>query len=699
MSLENLNENIRLYLIKTRKNAGLSQADVAAKSEIWGAGGLLDQNAVVRLEKQPLAMDFIKLSAYLRVLGISVEEFYGLLHRYAYETENDVKIRIREGLGEKPALAMFKKFNVIEQLIQTLPAYTHAAFEAENFKNFEIHLTKSKPTMGFFGGSNSGKSSFINLLIGHSLLPTSISVTTRVITVLMHLTEKPAHITNDVAVFKKGFHPLMIFNESMMQSYLVAQGDKSLLSSVVQNEAYIAVVFVEAELLKHVWLIDTAGDLNNERDTGMAFYSASFTDGVVFMSDEQDFLKPNEWGLMTNLLRLKPPKHSSLNPVDHFLLLASQCRYDADMEVVTEKAKQRLNVAQAQLGNLVFSSWRSDSDTPSLWQEFIFGHLLKRIQPFGLENANLRKDTLLKIEALAKYLIPIKEKELVSFGQEIAKGRLKNTLTDTLELLESLQSHQDSKDLHMKVKQATDICKNKFYALIDTFEDRKKADVKALKTYFDNVTSQTELTQILEELYPNDEDQKTAQSEIGNYICQLLIMEIVKTFTKQGQQISKEVHALLSEWHHLTPKIPLPAYDIFQNSLDDLPNVGAFEAQYQEEDINDGIKQLSEPLTNAIILANTIGFITYRYVGGSWHSNLAKKIANVIRTEDIWENLKPLIINFWDDTEHAMTTGLAAIITASESMRFDESNNLRCDDISNVKKALGLLEEIAKGEF
>ena len=78
MEIEELNKIIGNKLIKIRNDAGLSQGDVAAKSEVLGVGRTLDSKAVSRIEKKPLGGDFLKLVGYLSAVGMSIEAFYEL---------------------------------------------------------------------------------------------------------------------------------------------------------------------------------------------------------------------------------------------------------------------------------------------------------------------------------------------------------------------------------------------------------------------------------------------------------------------------------------------------------------------------------------------------------------------------------------------------------------------------------------------
>ena len=69
MNREKLNNILRDFLIGKRKLAELSQSDVAARSEVYGMGKILDQKTVSRIEQQPINADAIKIAGYLSAVG------------------------------------------------------------------------------------------------------------------------------------------------------------------------------------------------------------------------------------------------------------------------------------------------------------------------------------------------------------------------------------------------------------------------------------------------------------------------------------------------------------------------------------------------------------------------------------------------------------------------------------------------------
>lgn len=99
----------------------------------------------------------------------------------------------------------------------------------------------------------------------------------------------------------------MIHDNELMEKYLVEEGGYALLDKLglhnyedeLNKESFMAVVFTDSEILKHVWLLDTPGDLNNDDgdDIEKALSSVELVDGVIFVSTHTGFLKDTDLGI------------------------------------------------------------------------------------------------------------------------------------------------------------------------------------------------------------------------------------------------------------------------------------------------------------------------------------------------------------------------------------------------------------------
>lgn len=118
-----------------------------------------------------------------------------------------------------------------------------------------------KPPIGFFGVFDAGKSTLINTIIDDDVLPAKYQPATSVISLIMHLQDRPVFLNGLVAVFSKGFQPHMINNHDLVKKYLIKQGNIDILKELAvhdydeekSNNAYLSIV-LSFDLLKKVWV-------------------------------------------------------------------------------------------------------------------------------------------------------------------------------------------------------------------------------------------------------------------------------------------------------------------------------------------------------------------------------------------------------------------------------------------------------------
>jgi len=757
---EILNEMLKDFLISKRELAGLSQSDVAARSEVFGMGKTLDQRAVSRIEQQPLSADAIKIAGYLTAVGVSPQQYYELLNEFTYKTDGEIMIMSKEHkIPEQLSIALDKVSKAKEIVTMSKHEYIQSlkvndTSLTDSFDKIESLLKNMnrKPVIGFFGHFDAGKSTLINTVITEDVLPTKYQPATCVVNLLMHIDDKPSLISGAVALFRKGFMPHMIYDKALVDSHLIEEGDTTILDRLgvhnhdnsISNDAYIAIIFSNADILRHVWLLDTPGDLNSadDSDTEKALGGVELADGIVFISNHTGFFKDSDLGFAANIIRQKPPV-SSNEAINHLLFVQSHCHSEIRNEDISFVGQTVFKRIKKQIDNLIFNSWIEDGYidiAPSPAQ------LTERVQPFWRENDVFRMHTLSKIQEMAEYLVLHQEKRVESSIQRTieqlsaillgAIETLQNRKKNTLERLREVEN-QDArfrKESEKLVKQ--------FNQLITSCRIKKTTDVDAMRDFFKVKTSADELAQLIKETYDN---KKEAQSEIGNYIGQLLTAKLESLLKTSGKTISYEVDDLLNKWQQAASfkqqletngDVENLGFDVFStfNSkaafIGGLAGLGSFGAMSlyvstissnlgayilvgrvagllvrlglvgEVATVTSFVAAIGGPITIGITLASAIGYVMYRLVGGSWQKSLAKKVADTIRKENVWNNVEKPIADFWDNTEKAMNAGLKELIEQTdeylESLKKDATTEYDISQLDNcidtVNQSVGSLK-------
>lgn len=720
MGHQKINERLQKFLISSRENAGLSQSDVAARSEVFGIGKTLDQRTVSRIEKQPMTVDAIKIAGYLSAVGIQPNKYYELLTEYTYKEDGFIMSNVgKNSIKDKVENAK----GLIASVKSHVASYDHEYIDTINLtdkiEQLEIAADglNRKPIIGCFGHFDAGKSTILNTIINKSLLPADYQPATCVVNLIMHETDKPKTISGKVAVFKKGFKPHMINSFSQVEEFLIEQGGVDILERLgvhdyedeSDNDAYMAIVFSESEILRSVWLLDTPGDLNSsdDSDTEKALGGVELADGIIFVSNHTGFLKDGDLGFASNIIRHKPPIDKSCE-LEHLIFIQSHCHSGISKSDVSKVQKKAFSRTKKQLDNLIFNSWLEDgfiTELPSC------DDLVGRVQAFWRENEEYRTNTLEKVAKMASYLTTNQESIVDKYISNLLDG-VEGLLKSEVNILnskktESLERIREVNEQDARFRNISTQLVEEFNQLIDSCESRKKHDVDAMSTYYKYNTSADGLEELINDTYS---DKKDAQSELGNYISQLLTSKLESTLKASGKTVSNEIDSLLSKWQEAAPSISTINIDhsidglgtdfsafnskaAFVGGLAGLGSLGAMALYVSTIASNLGayllvgkaagvlasfglvgsvtsvtsfVAAIGGPITIGIALAAAVGYIIYRLVGGSWQKSLAKKASEAIRKESVFDNIEKAISDFWNSTAKAIKAGLEELITQTD---------------------------------
>lgn len=730
MQIEVLEQRLRAFLVAKRDAAGLSQSDVAARSEVFGMGRQLDQRSVSRIEQAPMSSDALKIAAYMTAVGCTPPDYFEELSRLTaqQETAPNITMTPNSRIHDKLAHA-HARLNQAESIIDgAQDTYIGSLQLGEKFARSRALLDglQRKPVIGCFGHFDAGKSTLLNTIISESVLPTKYQPATSVVNLLMHTAERPTTLVGSVAVFRKGFMPHMIHDATLVAQYLIEQGDGDLLrrygmhqhDSELAQDAYVAVVFSDADILKHVWLLDTPGQLGDgdDSDTEKALAGVELTDGIVFMSNHTGFLKDSDLGFAANVIRARVPvtRNDSLG---HLLFVQSHCHGEipaADVDAVALSAFRRV---KRQLDNMIFAAWMEDKHIDVLPSA---DQLAARVQPFWRENDLYRNATLRRIRDMAAML--------TASHESIVDQRVEQTME---QLVAALQAAVDQlafrkEDTIKRVKEVEDQEARfrldaselvaQFQALITSCSQRKQQDLETIGNYYRVQASADSIEKLIHDTYT---DKKEAQGEVVNYLTQLFTSKLESVLKTSGRSISEEVDNLLQRWQAAAPAMAAAATSGAASGLE--VNLGAFNSRAafiggmaglgslgamslyvgtiasnlgayilvgkaagvlaslglvgSVTSVTSFVAAIGGPITIGIAIAAAIGYMFYRLLGGSWQKSLANKVAEGLHENKLLARLEEPVTAFWTNTEQAMRAGVSELVVQTD----EHIENLRRD--------------------
>ncbi len=544
--------------------------------------------------------------------------------------------------------------------------------------------------------------------MGEDLLPTGESPTTRLVTLVGHTEYRPASLYAKVALFKKGFSPHMIHDSDHVAGNLLEQGGDELLAR--GDDAHFAVVFCGADICRHVWLMDAPGDLYGPGGEKV-LRSVEFADGFVLLSPHSCFLRQDDIGLLSNIIRRCPPVKAN-EVTNHMVFVQSRCS-DTESGETRAVSEDAIGRAKRRLYDTAFEFLEEADFINTLPSE---EDLVATVQPFSRENERLATQTIRRINDMAAYLV-FNNQQTVEGDIDRALNRLNRIFHNAIDVSEALQytmkkASERSEDLkgHIEDFRGSRVGRvvTRLTELTKSCEGKKSSDLESMRNYFEAIASEKFLAALIEE---NFDDEKEAREDIGSCVGQLLVLRLESVLEKSGKSISAEVEELLAEWKRIQPSMrhlhSLPdtgdpdhgmsVFDPRAEFIEDMGESGTLGAMsfYLRDFIAANMGQtvlignaegyllsfgLVNHATRAVSLVSALGrpvilgLLSTAAIGCpdqgggavSWQRSLAAEVARRVREKDIWAECERTINDFWRNTEEAIAAGLTGVNRGSD---------------------------------
>jgi ribosome biogenesis GTPase A len=156
-----------------------------------------------------------------------------------------------------------------------------------------------KPTIGFWGSYDAGKTTLINALLGRGNLPTSLQPTTSLPACIRHINDRPQWMHDQVWIMKSSFNPALWEDQQHCLANKLQGGDIGILRDYGTHQgtayengvAFYALVFLDAPILNACNLLDVPGYDNDDSDNKKANAHTELGDVIFYISPINGFLK------------------------------------------------------------------------------------------------------------------------------------------------------------------------------------------------------------------------------------------------------------------------------------------------------------------------------------------------------------------------------------------------------------------------
>ncbi|KXI21743.1 dynamin family protein [Photobacterium sanguinicancri] len=720
MDKEKLSLFMREFLIGLRKEASMSQADVSKRSGMEGGKLLLDQKGVSRIESNPLDGDTYKIAAYMTAVGSTLETYSSVFQEI---------IRLNKGPKNMDTVTKTNQLTLIEDTITKVAKakillqdfehdYTSSLGLNEALVQSTLNLEglKRKPVIGFFGHYDSGKSTLINTVVNNEFLPVKYQPATSIVNMLVHKDDKPSFLNGDVTLFRKGFLPHMINDQTKVFEYLIEEGGKEILDKygvhdwddqTMTDDAYLSVSYLDAPILQRVWLLDTPGNLNDSetQDTDFAISGVELVDGVVFLSQHSGYMNGPSVAFLSDIIRKRIPS-SKQHTLDHIALIKTHCHSGMTAQEIKDVELLSMKRIHKYLETTVFDSWKADgciteSPTPDM--------LANITCSFWRETDELREETMATISKMSYFLMENQD-ALVKQRVDEIETAIKGTFTACIEKLNSLKisgekrlAEVETQDARFRENSGNLIAK--FKELIASTNQMEMECHSELKIYYNNLVSESNIESLIED---NFDTKKDAEQGVGGIISQLLSRKLENTLKSNSVGFNNQVDQLLMSWQSIVPAtvvvdstidmngMKIDGFDsrsAFVGGLAGAGSLGAMALYVSGIASNLGayilvgkaagvltslglassvtgvtsfVAAIGGPITVGIVIASAIGYAVYRLFGGKWQASLAKKIRQAVDKQSPLSEIEKVISSYWKSTQESTLVCLNELQSETE---------------------------------
>ena len=583
-----------------------------------------------------------------------------------------------------------------------------------DFRN-RVSALQRKPHVVIAGPFDAGKSRMANALLGQDFLPHGYQPLTRVVTFIRHKDERPTWMQESVWIMNAGFAPDQWANEEHCSKHRMVAGELDTLKKYGAHkygaeegtelkEAFSALVFVDAPILKSCTLIDLPGDMTNEDDTRKAVSVSGMTDVLIFASPATQFMTGSDSSLLGEFLRRLPAPEISipeLPSLGNVLLVATR----ADQNIDDENMERIKTIGTTRLfRHFEATLWKERSDRT---KKTIDAKVLReRVVTFWAEIPERRRELETRlVEMLSTFQPRIRrklvEQEVVQFRD--AAGKYFEPRIREYEKL--LSAMKDAEEGYKKLEREEPTRKEKVgkrrKAVFEAIAQHRETNLGSFSGFNSQLIDPEYLRQVIQSRYP---DKDEAQSYAARYFLEVLRDRYEQELRERSEKIKPLLDEVVGEYQKVATQIvglensklqiPFDANGAFLGGLagagalgalgiwaSSLGNLGGYIIAAKAigvlsslgitvsggaAAVMSAIAAIGGPVTIALGLCVTLAGVVWKLFGESWQTRLAKQVHQVFIKERVSDYFARAIGKYWEDTQAAFVEASNAIETRWE---------------------------------
>lgn len=624
-------------------------------------------------------------------------------------------------------------------------------YDYERLENLKSVVEKSlrKPRIAIIGHSDVGKSHMINSIIGEDLLPVDWTPMTSIINYVMHVSDRPKFMKEDVWIFRKFdneiWDSLKLNDEKYCKERLLVKGDYDLLDDygvrvddeVDDCEATSAVTFVDSDFLKNAVIMDVPGYGTGDRDADdlMTIEAKGHADILIYLSLSNAFMRGDEIEYLKESIHtlsvIENKKNNDLDPLCNLFIVASQAHVINDQDAtkvkcVLDKGAKRV------LKTFPQTYWNErESITGYKYDDDVFRN---RFFSYTTDVDHLKLRFMNELNGLLGRLSQVIKEQGLSFIYNTVKSELHWVNEDVKSSIHLIENQEASKKRLNQLLMDEPMRNEEHQALVNKvllgieqhkFKSVSEFTYKYYKTLSEDhivsVIKKKGFTKVKEDTnyltsYLNSELQSGMQR-----ICKNEAMVLKKTIDQFLDDFDAKTVGKIDASNDLNFDVGFDTQAVFAGSLaglatfgglavwaSSLGNLGAYILVAKGVSVlsavgisiaggtasaTAAVAAIGGPVTLGIGIALLAMFAVFGIASGSWEQRLAAEIIKANDKQDVLNQYKTVINNFWEDAREAFEVSAKELDDAWYKKIKDLKNLLDNEDIKSLDKRIKLGQE------
>jgi hypothetical protein len=674
----------------------ISQQELSAMLRVYGIE--ISQSQISRYEDRPGSVPIDILDPWLRCLGTSLSQA---------SIKGTKANHMLTATPSNPYGKLQERLRLLNDYIQQAPASIGSGNDSRDELGLEalrevVHRLGLKPNILLTGMFDVGKTTIANWLLGEDgRLPEGYQPTTKIVTYIHHVSDRPDWIKERVWLFKEGWRHSKWAQEEHSNSYRLVSGDNDTLNhygthdgKYSQEGAKFGLVFLDAPLLESCNLVDHPGHGHDEADAGLADRSIAEMDdldqmdALIYVSSATRFMEVQEIERLRYLISILPQyetRSDSFNPLSNLFVVASHAHphiSNDQLQDLVNKAGDRLF---RHLEEHELKAGARDAEHP-VSKDLFFSRLVTFCREMPDRNEKFKQNL---DELLARQFKSLWE---ITADREIQRIR-KDGSAMVGNLIESVETVLDNIADAQKLYSQLDLTKESRQENLRNRADRTRANLQEIGRAherefleaYDEIVTPENIEHVVREKFS---DKKTAQAEAATFVKGMVTSKAANIARLKGEEIRQEIETFITTLEsdidvalpsQINVKIPfdargafwggvvggqaLGAMAVWASTFTGLGGYGVAATVLGWFGIGgsawmSGIATIGGPITIAIGIGAVLFFGVKRIFGESWESRLAKEIEQHFRKHELSENMIEGNRKYWADTEKAFDNGV-----------------------------------------